>query len=170
MMRSRPNPLPVLPALRRPARGLAAVIALMMVASNACAAMGLCIAKSGAAAPAGVPELVVTRATVGDARGTDLAADAVAAHSASEDLPCPQHGNAAAPASGTADPALGAHCPQEDPGAQGRTADLPALDLLLAGAVARPPALPAAVGHAAFAGFDDLPLTPLYTRLARLLL
>jgi hypothetical protein len=156
MTRTRPQPLPVLPALRRPARGLAAVIALMMVAANACAAMGLCIAKAGVN-------------TAGD--GVAMTTSAPATLDMAE-APCPHH-DAAAPASSASpapEPALSAHCPQDDPGAQGRTADLPSPDVVLAGALARAVTLPDAASSAAPAAFVELPPTPPYARHTRLLL
>jgi hypothetical protein len=155
MKRTRLQPLPVLPALRRPARGFAAIIAMMMVAANVCAAMGLCIAKAGAT---GDVAPVAAVASV-----TPAAADA----------PCPHHDGASAPVaqrSQAPDPALSAHCPQDDPGAQGRTADLPSPDLMLAGAAALAMAPAHAASSAAPAAFFELPPTPPYARHARLLL
>jgi hypothetical protein len=154
MKRTCPQPLPVLPALRRPARGFAAVIVLMMVAANVCAAMGLCIAKAGAGAAGDVAPMAVV----------------ASAATATAESPCPHHDGAAAPVSQVPDPALSAHCPQDDPGAQGRTADLPSSDLMLAAAAAHAVSLPDAVGSAAAAAFIELPPTPPYTRHARLLL
>ena len=154
MKRTRPQPLPVLPALRRPARGFAAVIALMMVAANVCAAMGLCIAKAGVGEDGDIAPMAVV----------------APAAAATAEAPCPHHDGAAAPVSQVPDPALSAHCPQDDPGAQGRTADLPSPDLMLAAAAAHTVVLPDDVGTAAAAAFIELPPTPPYTRHARLLL
>lgn len=154
MTRTRPQPLPVLPALRRPARGFAAVIALMMVAAHVCAAMGVCIAKAGVGADGGIAPIAIGAAVA----------------TATAESPCPHHDGAAAPVSQVPDPALSAHCPQDDPGAQGRTADLPSSDVMLAGAAAHAVALPDAVGGAAAAAFIELPPTPPYARHARLLL
>lgn len=154
MKRTRLQPLPVLPALRRPARGFAAVIAMMMVAANICAAMGLCIAKAGAGAAGDVAPMAV----------------AASAATGTAEVPCPHHEGAAALVSPVPDPALSAHCPQDDPGAQGRTADLPSPDLMLAGAAAQAVAPADAASSAAPAAFVELPPTPPYARHARLLL
>jgi hypothetical protein len=145
--------LPVLPALRRPARGFAAVIAVMMVAANLCAALGLCIAKTGV----GLADEVAQMAAV----------------TAAAEAPCPHHDGASAPVAQSLqipDPAPAAHCPQEDPGAQGRTADLPSPDVMLAGAAAHAVAPTLAASSAAPAAFVELPPTPPYARHARLLL
>jgi hypothetical protein len=85
------------------------------------------------------------------------------------EAPCPHH-DAAAPASPAPEPALSAHCPQDDPGAQGRTADLPGPDVVLAGALARAVTLPDAASSAVPAAFVELPPTPPYARHTRLLL
>lgn len=156
MKRTRPQSLPVLPALRRPARGFAAVIAVMMVAANLCAAMGLCLAKAGAGPANDVAPMAV-----------------VAAATATVEAPCPHHEGASAPIAQSSqfpDPAQAAHCPQDDPGAQGRTADLPSPDLMLAGAAAHAVAPTPAASSAAPAAFVELPPTPPYARYARLLL
>lgn len=127
-------------------RGMSAFVALMLVASNALATMGLCIVK---APPAAVPVVALTDA--GDA-------------------PCPGH-SVAQSSDTTAQPlpAVAAHCTQDDPGAQARTGELPpaAIDAV--------PAFQRVVASLAAASIaidrhDDPPPAPLYARLSRLLL
>lgn len=125
---------------RRPRLGIA-LLAFALVASNALAAMGLCIVKSplpAAAAVAGDPA-------------------------------CAQHGVDAVDGGAPSESAPPAHCPQDDPGAQVRIGDLPTAGLLAVPYVLRLSlALPHAL--AAADPPDDLAATPLYARLSRLLL
>jgi hypothetical protein len=127
----------------RTARGIAALCVLLMVASNALAAMGLCVVKAPAAAP-------VTLA-------------------AADEAPCVQHINEGARTS--SEPSAQLHCPQDDPGAQLRSGDIPAPALLVA--VASPLRIaiadPASFARASGA-HDAASPTPLYSRLSRLLL
>jgi hypothetical protein len=141
-MLSRRAPAPsFFAAVRRSARGVAALFAFMLIASNACAAMGLCIAKNVEAAPAAVAPL---------------------------DAPCPQHVDDGG--SGPADPALAAHCPQDDPTPQGRLADLPVFDTVQIGEFVRIPPAAQAGTVAAPPPLGDVRATPLYARPGRLLL
>jgi hypothetical protein len=126
-------------------RGVAAVCALVLVAGNALAAMGLCVAKTPTA-PASI------EASVADA------------------APCPQH--VADAGSGVLPdlPAASTHCPQEDPGVQARAGDVPAADLPLVAAPVRAPLAQAQGMLRGDATANDLPPEPLYARLSRLLL
>jgi hypothetical protein len=130
---------------RRSVRGLASLCALVLVACNALAATGLCIAKAPVA-PTAVASL------------------------AADQAPCPQH---AVDDSGLALPDLPSatsHCPQEEPGAQLRAADLPSADLPIIAVLPRAALAHAAIARRGAAGTDDSPRTPLYARLSRLLL
>lgn len=119
---------------RRTARLLCGALALMLVASNTLAAMGICVAKAPAVA---------------------MTADA----------PCPQHVGDSQPASQPA-----AHCPQEDPGVQARTSDLPAAHLDVVPAFSTALTLRRAPAELSAAATSHIPAEPLYARLSRLLL
>jgi hypothetical protein len=129
----------------RSVRGLAALCALMLVTSNALAAMGLCIAK--------VP----------------VASTTVAA-AAAEQSPCPQHVVDDSAGALPEQPSASPHCPQDDPGAQVRSGDVPAADLPIIVAQPRAPLAHATSARRGAATVDDSPHTPLYARLSRLLL
>lgn len=120
---------------RRAVRLLCGALSLMLVASSALAAMGVCIAKAPVAA------------------------------TSAADPECPQHVGDLQPAGQAV-----AHCPQEDPGAQARTADIPAA--YLAAAPAFNPLLAARcrAGESSAAATIHVPPEPLYARLSRLLL
>ena len=117
----------------------AGVLTLALVASNAFAAMGVCIAKAPPAA----------------------------SQSMATDAPCPQH---VADATLPAGELRATHCPQDDPSAQPRTADLPAGDWVAAPSCTRLDSAPRAIFAARVAHFDHAPPEPLYARLSRLLL
>jgi hypothetical protein len=126
-------------------RRVAALCALVMVASNALAAMGLCVAKTRTVAP-------------------------VSAGEATEEALCPQHGTDAGGAL-TGEPVATKHCPQDDPGAQVRSGDLPAATLMPAIDNRLRITVPdPAAGLCSNSSPDDSPQTPLYERLSRLLL
>ncbi len=125
---------------RRAKRVAAGVLALALVASNACAAMGVCIAKT--------PVRTASQVSAAEA-------------------PCPQHGVDASVPAGE----LGStHCPQDDPGAQPRTADLPGGDWVAAPSYTRIDIAPSVIFTARVTALDQAPPEPLYTRLSRLLL
>jgi hypothetical protein len=114
-----------------------------MVASNALAAMGLCVVKAPAAP-------VVSFVTL-------------------EEQPCPLHvtEGTARTSGGSAQ----LHCPQDDPSAQPRGGDLPAPALSSAFASPLRIAGADAGDHVrAVRTRDDAATTPLYARLSRLLL
>ena len=119
--------------------------ALVLVSSNALAALGVCVAKAQPAAQAA------------------LAATAA-------DAPCPQHvaDAAGSPAAGERLSAM--HCPQDDPGAQARTADLPGGDWVAAPLSSRIDSAPRVIVAGRAAYLDHAPSEPLYARLSRLLL
>jgi hypothetical protein len=127
-------------------RGFAALAAVMLVASNALAATGLCLVKAPLRAP--------------------VTADAAAA-------PCPYHqaetqADTRADASADVPVPTAAHCPQDDPGVQVRGGDNAAADLAPA-APLLVAALPVMVPlRRIVATVDHSPPTPLYTRLGRL--
>ena len=128
-------------SVRRTARGAAALFALVLVASNALAAMGVCVVK----AP---PPVAVTQAA---------------------EAPCP-HDVDSAGAIPSGEHAATAHCPQDDPAAQTRAGDVPSacvvavpLFLRISFPVDRGTQGPAVAA-------DTSPPTPLYARLSRLLL
>lgn len=125
-------------------RVVAAACALLLVTSNALAAMGLCIAKTPTA-PAPIEASVA-------------------------DLPCPQHvadaGSGVLPDQQTAS----THCPQEDPGVQARAGDVPTADLPLVAAPVRAPLAQMRSMLRGDATANDSPTEPLYARLSRLLL
>ena len=124
---------------RRAKRLAAGVLTLALVASNAFAAMGVCVAK---APPAASPPLTT-------------------------DAPCPQHvADAALPAGEL----RATHCPQDDPGAQPRAADLPTGDWVAAPSCMRVDSAPRAIVAARAPYLDYAPPEPLYARLSRLLL
>jgi hypothetical protein len=124
---------------RRAKRVAAGVLTLALVASNACAAMGVCVAKASPAA------------------SQSMAADA----------PCPQHvADAALPAGEL----RATHCPQDDPGAQPRAADLPTGDWVAAPSCTRLDSAPRMIVAARAAYLHHAPPEPLYARLSRLLL
>lgn len=125
---------------RHAKRVAAGALTLALVASNAFAAMGVCIAKA--------PVPAASQSTVTDA-------------------PCPQHlADAALPAGEL----RATHCPQDDPGAQPRTADLPAGDWVAAPSCTRLDSTPRVIVAARAAYLDYAPPEPLYARLSRLLL
>lgn len=126
-------------------RGMAAVCALVLVTSNALAAMGLCIAKTPTA-PASIEASVADQA------------------------PCPQHVADAGTGVLPDQPSASLHCPQDDPGAQARAGDVPAADLTLAAAPVRASLAQTQVTLRGDATVDDSPPKPLYARLSRLLL
>jgi hypothetical protein len=140
------NPLhsPRQPA-RRTKRGLALLCALVLVTSNALAALGVCVAKTP---PAGLSAQVAS----------------------AESAPCPQHDADAVgnPASG--ERAAATHCPQDDPSAQPRAADLPVGDWVAAPSCARLDIAPRVIVAARAAYLDYAPPELLYERLSRLLL
>jgi hypothetical protein len=140
------NPLrsPRQPA-RRTKRGLAVLCALLLVTSNALAALGVCVAKT---APAGLPTQVAS----------------------AESEPCPQHDADAVGSPASGERAVATHCPQDDPGAQPRAADLPAGDWVAAPSCARLDSEPRVIVAARAADLDFAPPEPLYARLSRLLL
>lgn len=126
---------------RRTARGAAALFALVLVASNALAAMGLCIVK----AP---PPVAVTQAV---------------------EAPCP-HEAGAGEAIPSGEPAAATHCPQDDPAAQTRAGDVPSACVVAVPVFLRM-AIPIDSGtHGDAVAADTSPPTPLYARLSRLLL
>jgi hypothetical protein len=137
----------MIPTLRkRPPRLVLVVLAFALVTSHTLAAMGMCIAKLP------VP----------------------AAVAASDEVACPGHltefSSHDASLGAASDPAPAAHCPQDDPGAQARTADLPTTAIDAAPYVVRVSieAMPHALAIASAS--ESLPPTPLYARLSRLLL
>jgi hypothetical protein len=126
---------------RRTARGAAALFALVLVASNALAAMGLCVVK----AP---PPAAVTQAA---------------------EVPCP-HDVDTAGVIPSGEPAAAAHCPQDDPAAQTRAGDVPSACVVAVPVFLRfSVATDSGTQRAAIAA-DSSPPTPLYARLSRLLL
>jgi hypothetical protein len=125
-------------------RGVAAVCALLLVTSNALAAMGLCIAK------------------------TPTASAPIEASLA--DLPCPQHVADAGSGVLPDQPTAATHCPQEDPGVQARAGDVPVADLPLVAAPVRAPLAQMLGMLPGDATTNDSPTEPLYARLSRLLL
>ena len=125
---------------RRVKRVAAGVLALALVTSNACAAMGVCVAKAPVRA---------------------------ASQSLAAEAPCPHHVVDASVPAGE----LGStHCPQDDPGAQPRAADLPAGDWIAAPAYTRVDIAPSVIVTARVTTLDQAPPEPLYARLSRLLL
>ena len=140
------NPLrPPRPPARRTKRGLAVLCALVLVTSNALAALGVCVAKTP---PAGLPTQVAS----------------------AESEPCPQHDADAVGSPASGEHAAVTHCPQDDPGAQPRAADLPTGDWVAAPSCARPDMAPRVIVAARVADLDYAPPEPLYARLSRLLL
>jgi hypothetical protein len=129
---------------RRRARCLAALVALVVVTSNALAAMGMCMAKAPVA-----PSSVIV---------------------ADGEAPCLHHEARAENRSGQADPAAQAHCPQDDPGAQVRATDIPGVGLPMLSFQPRESLLVPRGTLASAATVDASPPQPLYARLARLLL
>lgn len=137
---------------RRIARGMAAFFALMLVVSNALAAMGLCVVK----APHPAQDAQVFAAVL-------MAADAAA------EPACPDHAQAAAevppqPA------AAAAHCTQDDPGAQVRANDVPPAALDAVPVFQRIALAPAPLADGPVRAADIASAAPLYARLSRLLL
>jgi hypothetical protein len=126
---------------RRTARGAAALFALMLVASNALAAMGMCIVK--AQPPAAVMQVAE-------------------AH-------CP-HDVDAAGAIPFDEPTAAAHCPQDDPAAQPRTGDVPPTYVVAVPVFLRISVPTDSGTQGADVTADESPPTPLYARLSRLLL
>lgn len=140
LMRRSPSP-----PTRRSVRAVAALCALMLVASNAIAAMGMCAAKAPAAPQ---PREAAT----------------------AEPMPCPQH-DADAGSGVLPDPhAAAPHCPQDDPGAQARAGDVPAADAVLMSPPVRVASACPDDAQCRVASTDESPPTPLYARLSRLLL
>ena len=130
--------------VRRSARCLAALVALVVVFSNALAAMGVCIAKAPVAP---------VSAAVADA------------------APCPHAGGGTDSRADTTDPTVQAHCPQDEPGAQVRATDIPTTDLPpLAVLQSRAISLDPPCSLARAESIDESPPEPLYARLSRLLL
>lgn len=125
---------------RRGRRVAAGVLTLALVASNAFAAMGVCVAKAPVRAAS-----------------QPLAAEA----------PCPQH---VIDASVPAGESGSTHCPQDDPGAQPRTADLPGGDWIAAPAFTRLDVAPGVRFTMRAVARNESPPEPLYARLSRLLL
>ena len=129
---------------RRPTRAVAGLCALVLVAGNVLAAMGVCIAKSPAA-PVAAPALAV------------------------DQTPCPQH-LADGHETISTDPVAPTHCPQDDPGAQVRAGDVPVAGVALISTLPRPLVACETGSWRGIRSADDSPPTPLYTRLSRLLL
>jgi len=141
------------------ARGMAALFALMLVASNALAIMGLCIVK----APHPAQDAQAFAALL-MAPGGDTAGDAV-------EPGCPEHAKAvAADAPVQPPPAAAAHCTQDDPGAQVRANDVPPAALDAVPVFQRVALAPAPVTDGPVRAADVSPAEPLYARLSRLLL
>ena len=128
-------------SVRRGAHGAAALFALVLVASNALAAMGQCIVK----AP---PPAAVTQ---------------------SAEAPCP-HEAGATEAIPSGEPAAAAHCPQDDPAAQTRPGDVPSACVAAVPVFLRMAVLVDSGTHGADVAAGESPPTPLYARLSRLLL
>lgn|SRR5512134_2606462 len=127
-------------SVRRMARGAAALFALVLVASNALAAMGMCVVK----AP------------------SPLAATAAEA-------PCP-HDVDTDGAMPSGEPAATSHCPQDDPAAQTRAGDVPSVCVVAVPVFLRFSVVPGSGTQPAAVAADTSPPTPLYARLSRLLL
>jgi hypothetical protein len=128
-------------SVRRTARGAAALFALVLVASNALAAMGMCVVKSP-------PPAVVTQAT---------------------EAPCP-HDVDTVGAIPSGEPAAAAHCPQDDPAAQTRAGDVPSACVVAVPVFLRISVATGSGTQCAAVAADTSPPTPLYARLSRLLL
>lgn len=131
--------------LRR-TRGTAAFVALMLVASNALATMGLCIVKAPAAAAP------------------------IAAVAEIDEAPCAGHAAVQA-ADELAQPrsVVAAHCTQDDPGVQARAGDVPPAAFDAVPVFQR--AVPCLAARSiASDRHDASPPEPLYARLSRLLL
>ena len=126
---------------RRTVRGAAALFALVLVASNALAAMGMCVVK----AP---PPVAVTQAA---------------------EAPCP-HDVDTAGAIASGEPTAAAHCPQDDPAAQTRTGDVPSACVVAVPAFLRFSVPTGSGTQCAAVAASSSPPTPLYARLSRLLL
>lgn len=127
------------PRTRRAKRVAAAALALLLMASHTFAAMGVCIAKTPIRT---APPLLV----------------AVETH-------CPQH---VADVTEPAGDLAATHCPQDDPGAQPRTTDLPAGNWVAAPAFTRVDMAPRVMVATRAVVFDRGPPEPLYVRLSRL--
>ena len=127
---------------KRPPRLALVMLVFALVASHTLAAMGMCVAKLPVSAAVAV----------------------------SDEVACPEHLTEFSSDAATSDPAPAAHCPQDDPGAQARTADLPTTAIDAAPYVVRVSieAMPHALANASAS--ESLPPTPLYARLSRLLL
>jgi hypothetical protein len=125
---------------RRAKRIAAGVLALAFVASNACAAMGVCVAKAPVRA---------------------------SSQSLAVEAPCPQHVVDASVPDG--EPGS-THCPQDDPGAQPRAVDLPAGEWIAAPVATRTEVAQSVIFTARATALDQAPPEPLYARLSRLLL
>jgi hypothetical protein len=130
---------------RRPSRALTALCTLVLVAGNALAAMGLCVAK------------------------TPSVPTAPAALAASQ-APCPQHFASDRDAAASPDRAAPTHCPQDDPSAKVRSGDAPVAGFALVSALPRPLVACETGAGSADGDSNNSPPTPLYTRLSRLLL
>ena len=139
---------------RRKARGLAAFFALMLVVSNALAAIGLCIVKAPHPAQ--------------DAQA--FAAALMAAGDAADLLPaCADHALAAADVPAAPD-AVSAHCTQDDPVAQVRANDVPSAALDAVPVFMRVVLAPLPLADGPVRAADSRYAPPLYARLSRLLL
>lgn len=124
---------------------MATLCALVLVAGNALAAMGVCIAKAHAA-PVAASELVADQA------------------------PCPRHAEDTGLVTVSSDHAARTHCPKDDPGAQVRVGDTPIAGVALISSLPRSPVACETGLSRDLRSADDSPPTPLYTRLSRLLL
>ena len=129
---------------RRSVRALALLCVLVLVSGHALAAMGLCIAKA--------------------------AAPAASAVSAAEHAPCPQHVEGADAGALPNQPSASPHCPQDDPSAQVRGGDAPAVGLPVTAVQLRVPPSPWGGELRGDTATNDSSPTPLYARLSRLLL
>jgi hypothetical protein len=141
MLNRTSRPLRNRTTVRRTTRGAAALFALMLVTSNALAAMGMCIVK----AP---PPVAVSQAA---------------------EVHCP-HDGGAAEAIPSGEPAAAAHCPQDDPAAQTRAGDVPPAVVVAAPVFLRMTVPTDSGTQGADVTVDESPPTPLYARLSRLLL
>jgi len=130
---------------RRPSRALAAFCALVLLAGNAFAAMGLCVAKTPAV-PSAPAALVAGQA------------------------PCPQHFAGDGDDAASPHRTVPAHCPQDEPSAKVRSGDAPVAGFALVSALPRPLVACETGVWADGRDSDNSPPTPLYTRLSRLLL
>jgi hypothetical protein len=126
---------------RRTSRGAVALFALVLVASNALAAMGICVVKTPS-------PVAVTQAA---------------------EAPCP-HDLDTAGSVPSGEPTAAAHCPQDDPAAQTRTGDVPSACVVAVPVFLRFSVPTGSGTQCAAVAVDSSPSTPLYARLSRLLL